>query len=74
MLKIQGREMAERLRTSGIEVEVRNETFLMTLMSSATKVIVGAHAAKVDSGFMCLAGTYDVAMVAKKFNRPVSQR
>lgn len=69
--KFNGREMAERLKTSGIEAEVRNETFLMTLMSSATKVIVGAHASKVDSGFTCPSGTYNVAMVAKNFNRPV---
>lgn len=66
--------MAERLKTSGVEAEVRNETFLMTLMSSATKVVIGAHAAKVDSGFTCPSGTYNVAMVAKNFNRAVSWR
>lgn len=67
----EGKAMAHALRAAGIPVQYCFTSSLPHIAKSATKVLLGAHAMMGDGKLLSRAGTAQVAMLAKDFDKPV---
>ncbi|XP_018560851.1 translation initiation factor eIF-2B subunit delta [Anoplophora glabripennis] len=67
----EGREMARRLVEAGIKCTYVLINAVSYIMSSVTKVLLGAHALLTNGYVMSRIGTAQVALVAQAYNKPV---
>lgn len=67
----EGKEVLRRLVVAGIECKYILINGVSYVMSSVTKVILGAHALLTNGYVMSRIGTAQVALVAEAYNKPV---
>lgn len=68
---LEGREMLRRLVDAGLNCTYVMINAVSFVMSSATKVLLGAHALLANGYVMSRTGTAQIALIAKAFNKPV---
>lgn len=68
---LEGKEMLRRLTEAGIRCTYVVINSVSFVMSSATKVLLGAHALLANGYVMSRMGTAQVALIAKAYNKPV---
>ena len=59
--------MLEKLRKSGIEVELILDSAVASVMDRVDAVLVGAEAVVENGGIVNKIGTYTIALIAKTF-------
>lgn len=68
---LEGREMLRQLVNAGIKCSYVLINAVSYIMSKATKVLLGAHSLLANGYVMSRAGTAQIALIARSYNKPV---